>query len=140
MQKLPIKDVKRALILSIAFYICTLAVGLFVSIFVEPALTGSPLFRQINWIISVAISLGFIIPFTRWYLESPKVKNRSREALYFGALIIISSFVLDLLIAIPLIRANSFALFLFYYLNVEYFSFIAITLLTTGYLGRTSQK
>lgn len=129
-----LQDTRRGLILATVLYIVSMILGM-VSVLLFDSVLGGRNAELNNWIVSVGISVGLAIPFTKWYFEGPSIKASHMEGAKVGAMYLLIGLLIDLLLAIPFMIQNGIMAVTKFYTDSYFFVYLLVVLLTTTFVG-----
>jgi hypothetical protein len=130
-------NLKRAILASIMAYIASLIVGIIVAIGAGINLGETQEIPPLLWYVGSIAAIIFAGVFAFWYFRSPSISPSAKTGLYFGIVMIVTGFTLDLITLLPLLtHENPLEPILGYYLAPMFWVTLLLILATTSLIGK----
>ena len=134
-------NIKRAIWMSVVFYIVSFILGTITGIFMEVDLSAATEIPDTVWYVGMVLTIILMVLFTSWYFRIPQTKPNAKNGFLFGITAMIVGFVLDAVIIFPSMMATDApADMMAYYMNPFFWITLILMLMVGGVTGNFLEK
>ena len=132
-------NTKRAIWISLAFYIATLIIGIILTVIANISLSSPQEIPTTYWIITIVVTVLLTSLASIWYFHKKGVSRNIKEGFKLGLTFVIVGFILDSLFIIPALFTGSGAdLLLEYYLTPSFYVILLLVIASATFIGSRS--